>query len=68
MSQPFFRKSRRGVTRQPWHAIEIGVVTRQLGEPVGLHHGDEQGVVAQQANLLARRDGLRIKLAGMLRI
>jgi len=32
----------------PSHAVKLGVVARQLGEPVLLHHGEKERIAAQK--------------------
>src|SRR6266851_2420748 len=49
---PWEASSRR-VARQPRHAVEIGVVTGEVGQAVRLHHCNNQGIVTEQASLLA---------------
>jgi uncharacterized protein YjbI with pentapeptide repeats len=46
--------SRRRIPRDPRHAIEVGVVARQVTEDARLHHGYHQGITAKQAILLAQ--------------
>jgi hypothetical protein len=50
---PAFAHSNRGVAHQPRHAVEIGVGTGQIGQPMSLHNCDEESVVCQQTRLLA---------------
>src|SRR5260370_349605 len=42
-----------GVARQAGDAVEVGVVTGQLGQTIGLHDRHDQGVVTEQSGLLA---------------
>ena len=41
----------------PGDAVEVGIVTGELGQTVGLHDGDDQRVAGQQARLPAHVDG-----------
>jgi hypothetical protein len=41
----------------PANAVEVGVIARQLRQAIGLHHGHDQAVVRQQADLLAQGRG-----------
>ena len=40
------------------HAVKIGVVAREIGKTVGLHHGNDQGVVGQETGLPVNRRGV----------
>jgi hypothetical protein len=44
---------------RPGDAVEVGVVAGQVRQAVGLHDGDDQGVIDQQAVLLAQGQGRR---------
>src|SRR6266478_2696294 len=33
----------------PWHAVKVGIVTRDVAHSARLHDGDDQCVVAEQA-------------------
>ena len=50
------------VTRNARHAVEVGVVAGQVGQAVMLHHGNDEGVVAEQARLLTECSGRRNKI------
>src|SRR5438874_802874 len=50
-------KSNRRVARQPRDAVEVAVVAGEVGKAIRLHDGHEQGVVAEQAMLLAQPGG-----------
>jgi serine/threonine protein kinase/tetratricopeptide (TPR) repeat protein len=44
-----------GVSHQARHAVEIGVVAGDVGEPLSLHDGNRQGIVGEQSVLDAQR-------------
>ena len=46
-----------GVSRQPGHVVEIGVVTGQVHQTVCLHDGDGESIIAQQTMLDAESSG-----------
>src|SRR5262245_39319233 len=46
--------SSRGVARQSRDAVEIAIMTGELGQTMGLHDRYEQGVIAEQADLLTK--------------
>ncbi len=45
--------SSRRVTNDDWHAIEVGIVAGQIRQAMFLHHRDNQGITAQQSDLLS---------------
>jgi len=49
--------SHRRVARQSRDAVEVGVVAGDPGQAVGLHDRQDEGIVAQQAGLLAQHGG-----------
>jgi hypothetical protein len=49
--------SGRRVARQPWHAVEIGVVTGEVSQTMSLHDRHNQGVATEKLVLLAKRRG-----------
>ena len=42
------------IPRQPGYAVEVGIVTGEVGETMGLHDRDNQGVAGEEFELLAR--------------
>ena len=45
-------RSNRGVVGDARHAVEVGVVAGEIRDAVGLHDGNQKGVVAEKAGRL----------------
>jgi hypothetical protein len=51
------RDSRRREPFDPWHAVEVAIVTGQVRQTLMFHHSSRQRVVAQQTKLLSNLRG-----------
>jgi hypothetical protein len=47
----------RFIPRQPRYAVEVGIITGEVGETVCLHDRDNQGIAPEKLELLAREGG-----------
>ena len=42
------------IPRQPGYPVEVGIVAGEVGETMGLHDRDDQGIADEEFELLAR--------------
>src|SRR3954470_23286301 len=55
ISEPADQRSEGGIADEPRNAVEIGVVTGEMGQTMGLHDRDDQGVSGKKLELPAHQ-------------
>ena len=45
----------RFIPRQPGYPVEVGIVTGEVGETMGLHDRDDQGVAGEESRTAGSR-------------
>ena len=54
----------RFIPRQPGYPVEVGIVTGKVGEAMGLHDSDNQGVTGEELEPASSRPGIPPPLRG----